>query len=210
MKKIHLFILLILFSIPMLVWLNAEGNPLDYFVYQVPAGQSLYVFTKLIGLYTFFLLWLHIIWVLLRQTALTAYLPQWKKNYHQTTGLIITGLIILHISLFVIAVSLRQGEFAYHLLLPNFSDYYHSLLGLGVLALWLLPLVIIAGMYLKSGKGKRYWHYLAFFMFLLIFVHGIGVGSETKNGILFWFYLMMGCSVIIALLYRFILTKYYS
>lgn len=187
---------------PLWVWISVEGNPLTYITHPVPAGQALYIFSKLVGLYAFTLLWLHVVWVILRNTQLGYLLPRWQKHYHQTMGISITVIILMHVTLFISAVSLRKESFAYNLLLPNFSDYYHSLLSLGLLALWLLPVVIYAGFKLRVDATKRWLHRLGFILFTLIFFHGIGVGSETKSGIMLWMYLSMGVSVPIALLMR--------
>ena len=191
-----------LLLLPLIIWLKAEGNPLEYLFHQVPSGQAFYIFSKLIGLYAFFLVWFHIIWVLLKETPFRSILPYWKPSYHQLMGVSLMLIIILHALLFLIAVSLRNGMLAYSLFIPDFSDYYHSLLGLGVIALWLLPFIIYSGLKLKKTQKKRTLHRGAFLFYLLIFLHGIGIGSETKNGLLFWVYLLMGSSVFLILLYR--------
>lgn len=200
-------ILVFLFSIPLWVWITVEGNPLEYLTHDVPAGQALYVLTKLVGLYVFFLLWLHILWVMLKQTPLSRYLPRWLLKHHQATALTLTILIIVHVALFVTAVSMRKGEFAYTLLIPNFADYYHSLVSLGVLALWSLPLIVYAGIKSKQKKHIQRLHRLSYIFFVLVFFHGFGVGSETKSGVMLWVYLGMGGSVVAAMIYNFLIKK---
>ena len=195
-------VLALLFSLPLWVWITVEGNPLEYLTHDVPGGQALYVLTKLIGLYVFFLLWLHVLWVTLKQTPVSRYLPRWLLKYHQTTAILLALMIVTHVALFVTAVSLRNETFAYTLLIPNFSDYYHSLVGLGVVAFWLLPVIIYAGLKSKQNKNKHRLHYLAYLFFVLIFFHGFGVGSETKSGVMLWVYLGMGISVVAAMIYR--------
>lgn len=205
MRKISAILsLLALLSIPLGVWITVEGNPIHYLTHPVPDGQAFYIFSKLIGLYAFILLWLHVMWVILKNTSAGNVLPKWRRQYHQVMGVSLVGVIVVHIALFVTAVSLRKEAFAYNLLFPNFSDYYHSLLGLGVLALWLLPLIIYTGFKLKHDSTQRWLHRAAFLVFTLIFFHGIGVGSETKSGLMLYLYLFMGGSVVVALLLRII------
>lgn len=204
MKRISVVgIIIALMLLPLLVWINVEGNPWEYLFNQVPSGQAFYIFSKLLGLYAFFLVWLHIIWVLLKKTALYSVMPSWKLHYHQIMGISLIAIIILHIAFFITAVSLRNGVFSLALLFPDFSDYYHGLLGLGVLALWLLPLIVYAGYRLKKNQKKQGLHHTTFLFYVLIFVHSIGAGSETKSGVLFWVYLLMGISVLLAILSKF-------
>jgi hypothetical protein len=204
MKRISIIIgIILLMLLPLMAWLKAEGNPLDYLLNQVPAGQEFYIFSKLIGLYAFFLLWLHIMWVLLKGSVFYFPLPHWQQNQHKIMGIILIVVAILHVLLFVMAVSLRKGVFAYSMFIPNFSDYYHSLLGLGVFAFWLLPFILYSGIKLKANQHKLWMHRSVFLFYLLVFFHGIGVGSETKSGILFWFYLLMGISVVFSCIFYF-------
>ncbi len=197
----------ILIVIPFVSWADLKGNLIDYFIYIIPEGQLLYVVSKLLGLYSIAFLWLHISYALLRKSVFNNFIVPWSIKQHHNTAAFAIVLMIVHIVLFFIAVSLRNQAIAVDLLLPSFTNgYYKSLLSFGVIAFWLILCVVITGIFLSfvnQYRSVNIWlHRLSLVSFILIYFHGLGVGSETKSGVLYWFYLFMGGSLIIFLLYR--------
>lgn len=198
---------IVLLVIPLFSWLSSEGNILDYFIYTVPQGQFLYVISKLLGLYGLTFLWLHMSYALLRHSFFNVYLVPWSIKRHRNTAIFALVLIVLHLGLFVMAVSLRKELVSFDLLIPNFSHgYYKSLLSFGAIGFWLILFVALTGRLLALTKKNewtlRWLHRLSFVCFTLVYFHGLGVGSETKSGILFLFYLFMGGSLLVFILLR--------
>ena len=200
---------MVLLLVPLYIWLDAEGNILDYFVYDMPKGQFFYIMSKLLGLYAFVFLWLHISYALLKNTLLSRFIIPWNVKQHQKLAIFSFFLICIHLLLFISAVSLRKETIAFDLLFPNFSHgSYKSLLSLGVIAFWLIIFVALMGrlktVYQKNTSFLLWLHRLSYVCFVLIYVHGLGVGSETKSGVLFGFYVFIGFSFFVFLFLRII------
>ncbi|VAW62702.1 hypothetical protein MNBD_GAMMA08-1238 [hydrothermal vent metagenome] len=200
-----LWSMLLLF--PLIAWLSSEGDLMDYFIYDMPEGQLLYVISKLLGLYGLVFLWLHMSYALLRNSVLNGFIIPWTIRKHRNTALFSMALIVVHLLLFIAAVSLRKQTIAVELFIPSFSHgYYKSLLSFGVIAFWLILCVAIMGRLLSlmnQYHAMGIWvHRLSVICFILVYFHGLGVGSETKNGVLFGFYLFLGGSLLTFLLLR--------
>ena len=64
--------------LPLFTWLASIGSPMTYFHYDLPPGQIMYILAKLAGLYAFAMLWLQIMFALLKNGRWSHYLlPQW-------------------------------------------------------------------------------------------------------------------------------------
>jgi len=196
-----------LLTIPVFSWIYSEGNIFDYFTYSMPPGQFLYVGSKLLGLYGLVFLWAHMSYAILRHSAISVYLLPWSISGHRIIAVISLTLIVLHLGFFVAAVAMRKGLITFDLLLPNFwHGSYNSFLSLGAIAFWMILFVAIIG-YLFSLVAKRtswlvWLHRLSYLVFILVYFHGLGVGSETKSGFMFGFYLFMGVSLMGFILVR--------
>jgi hypothetical protein len=184
-------------TIPMMAWLVSEGDISHYLTGGSPNGQGLYVFCKIVGLYAYLFLWLHIMAAMVRNTLFEGIFPSFNKSLHRLVGISLSIMMLAHALLFMSAVSLRKGSVSWSTLVPNFADYYHTLLGLGVTALWLLPVLIVTGLYTARNRSAINAHRLSFVIFAMIFVHGLGVGSETKNGPMFYLYCTTALSVVL-------------
>ena len=192
--------------VPGVTWLLSVQPPADYLVTTVPPGQFLYVLAKLAGLYAIVFLWLQVLYGLLRGASWGGLTPDWTVPAHRNLGLIVVGLVVLHAGLFITAVSLRGGHFAYNLLFPNFNGvYYPSIVSLGVTAAWLLVAVLIAAS-LRNRSGTRWvWaHRLGLLAIVLVCAHSLLVGSESRVGGMPYLYGVMVGSFVAALIYRYL------
>ncbi len=192
---------------PFFFWVGVEGNIMEYFLYAIPRGQFLYVCSKLAGLYGIVFLWLDVSYALLRETIVISYLNPWSARQHRVMALLSISLIFLHLVLFIIAVSMREQRLSLGMLLPNFSHQsYQNLLSLGATAFWLIIVVGVSGYCLYCARNNKrtfgYLHRLSFVCFLLVYFHGLGVGSETRNGLFYGFYIFMGASFLLFTLLR--------
>jgi len=192
---------------PVALWLSTEGNPLDYMHYDLPPGQLLYVFSKLMGLYTVMFLWLQIMYGLVgKGNWVDALLPKWSIPTHRLIGILVMSAALTHFALFFSAVALRKQTIPVHLLVPDFSSYFHAVVTLGVISLYLMILVVLVGIY-RSRLGK-YWvwsHRLSVLMIIVVIAHSLLIGSETKSVTWLTFYAVAG-TTLIAAIYRRIAT----
>ena len=196
LDRVFLSLLLLL---PLTAWLSTHNNLMDYLSHETPPGQVLYVLSKLFGLYALLTVWLHIAWALLGKTPLAGILPQWSATRHRNMAFVSLALMTLHAGLFIAAVSSRKGGMAWELLLPVFDHgHYRLMLSLGIIGLWLLPLIALAGTALvrNATSRKLHWlHHLAIPFLVLVYIHGLYIGSETKYGFTFVVYVVMGSTL---------------
>jgi predicted ferric reductase len=190
---------------PVLVWLTTVPDPMRYLrVDGLPAGQSLYVIAKLMGLLAICLFWLQCVLALARHAPLFAGVPHSDRRLHVRLGLATVALILLHVGLFVTAASLRTGHLAWDLLLPNVGHgYYRTSVGLGAAALWMCLLAVFAGRRVARGQGK--WkpiHMLWPLVFGLVFVHAITIGTESRYGAMRYVVWFIAASLAVALAKR--------
>jgi len=199
-KSNYLRILLaVLFVLPLGSWLAALGNPVAYFQYELPPGQVLYILSKLLGLYAILLLWLQLMYGLLKNDALLrAVIPRWSISIHRLLGLSTLLMTSLHFVVFFIATSIRKGAVAVQLLVPDFGNgYYSTTVSLGWLALVGLWVVAVAG--IARARGGHGWigvHRLAIAVGLLALTHSLLVGSETKTTLWLIIYFFFGVTIL--------------
>lgn len=191
--------------LPIAIFFKTTGDVSEYFRYQMPAGQTWYLISKVSGLYAIVFLWLQILQGLLSVCGHSFLNRSRNTHFHRNLGLCVLSLFICHITSFIIAVSLRNGFFSYQLLLPNFfTSYYPKIVSLGVIAAWFLLITIGVG--IADGRlGKIGWvwsHRLSWAAFFLVFFHSYLIGSETRVGAMEWLYFFMFGSVITATVYR--------
>ena len=178
-----IYVVAILASLPGIVWLVNVGDIGAYFTHHVPRGQLLYLFSKLFGLYAYFLMALQV--VVGMQGRASRYFV-----HHPKIGLLITISVVTHLSLFVIAASLRAGYPALDNFILAFNQgYYKSAVSLGVIAAYGMVPVIIAGVWLRKHiRLFRFLHRLAYLVTGLGWLHSFSIGTETRSPIVLMFY----------------------
>lgn len=184
-------------------WWATSGASMFAYGYAMPDGQEFYLLSKLAALYALTCAWLQVMYGLLRGSATgRLFLSSWSVTMHRRVGVITVSMAVLHVALFVTAVSLRKQTFAYGLLLPNFSDYYHSMVSLGWLALVTLLAVALTGfLRVRKGIGERI-HRLFPAIILFGVIHAQQIGSDATHGVWFYLYLFFGVTALAAWLRR--------
>jgi predicted ferric reductase len=199
------FILSLIFlSLPVYIWLQAVGKLTAYQADTLPSGQISYVLSKLFGLLAVVFLWLQICFGLLKKTAAPGH-KRISLNLHQMLGILTAATMLAHFLLFFLAVWQRKEAFPVSLLLPQPSDYYHTGLFFGQLAIMLTVLVMIAGRkQTKQFKTTIWWwlHRLSFVIFALVLIHSYMIGSETRGTVMHYVYWLMLVSVLVLLIRR--------
>ncbi len=168
----------------------------------------MYVLAKLAGLYAFVLLWVQVMFGLLKNDSLSRYLlPQWSMGKHRLLGIATLLTAWAHFLMFFAAVSLRKDTIAYDLLLPEFGKgIYFIAVSLGWFALIGMTLVAIAGT--LRNKTHGIWvlaHRLSLAVFLMALIHAQMIGSEAKGGIWFSVHFLFASTVLVALIRKFAL-----
>ena len=174
-----LFIFLLL--IPGVVWYVQTGTLTVYFSEDVPKGQFLYVLSKLVGMVVLMCIaWQIIVTLLSKLHVISEY---WIGAHHRLLGAFIIIFALVHIFLFVIAVSIRQESFAWSLLLPNFKDFYHTHLSFGLFGMIGLFAVAFAGVrrVLRYKKWSVLLHRMYWVAISFIYLHALAVGSESQS-----------------------------
>lgn len=191
-----------IFLLPLVLW-QLTSDVMSYFYYGAPKGQLGYVFSKLFGLYAVLLLWYQTVSALLKNTNYIKVLPQWAWLYHQRLGMLAILIVIFHIVCFITAASLRQEALALDLLLPNFQDFYHTAITIGVGSfLVLLPAAIAALLRRKLPTLWKDIHRSMVFIVLSGLLHGYLIGTESRYGYYDIFYIGLMASIFIALVLR--------
>jgi len=87
---------------------------------------------------------------------------------------------------------------------PFFSSYKPIFLSLGIIGFYLLIAVIISSIFTISRfpKAWRLLHYLPFPLFVILFIHGYFIGTDTKLLVIKLIYLITGGVVAFLSLYR--------
>jgi DMSO/TMAO reductase YedYZ heme-binding membrane subunit len=141
-----------------------------------PPGQSLYVLSKVTAILVYMLMWWQILLGVFKKV---------NTKYHALSGMTLLFLIVFHATLFITAVSIRQGELHLGMLLPDFTaGYYKTGLSLGVIGFYLLVIATIAStLRSRFRQSWRYGHSLVYFTFALATIHGLMIGSDINSGL---------------------------
>ena len=191
--------LLVVITLPWMIWRQQTGDLGLYFTEAVPAGQLLYVLSKLAGMYALLFIALQIIVSLAGRLNLIP--PHRLRFSHPLLGSLVVLLGVAHALLFFTAVSVRQSGPAWGLLFPGFRDYYHTHLTLGVFGLWILIAVMISGVVrcINRSSMARMLHRGYWVSIALVYIHAIAIGTESQSRAGLAFYSTLGGVVLMML-----------
>ncbi|RLQ97436.1 ferric reductase-like transmembrane domain-containing protein [Falsibacillus albus] len=156
-------------------------------------------------------------WLLIRITGLTAYslltisvlagifrhIPRKKAGileFHQVIGQI--ALLGSAVHVYLLFFDHFQPFSLTEALVPFMSPYHRILSGIGTIALYIFIIVIVTSDFMKA-IGRKVWkktHYLVFPLWLMTWVHGFYLGTDSKTEwsmFLYWgsFLLVLGASL---------------
>lgn len=172
--------LALVFVAPVAIWV--AGLDVEYYrLYPALPGQYLYLASKLFGLCA--------IWMFAAQvaTGLLRYIPRWQALVlawpHRMFGPLAVGLMVLHFTCFALGVAVRKEESSLQLFVPNFSDFYHGAISIGVFA---AAGAMVAAFGRCWARFKKPLHNLMLPMTMLALIHSYVIGTETRAG---WFHI---------------------
>lgn len=128
--------------------------------------------------------------------------PTFAWLNHRYLGIALTVSIATHV------VSLLLDKFMNFSFLDVFIPFYSSFkpifLSLGIAGLYLLLVVITTSLYYinKYHKSWRLLHYLTFPLFVILFIHGYFIGTDSSTILMHSAYLLTGTIVGVLVLYR--------
>jgi hypothetical protein len=195
---------IILLSIPGVTWISSVGDITAYWQYEVPAGQILYLLSKLAGLYAFVVFWMQLMYGLLGAHARERLRVELGNEFHRKLGAIVCVLIVAHVALFISGVTVRTHHFASQYLTVSFSSgYYRSIISLGIIAALLVVVGVAAALVRHVfHRGWKFGHWALLLAFGLAFFHSISIGSESRTSPVSALYALMGALVPMALVLR--------
>ena len=94
-----------------------------------------------------------------------------------------------HALCFTIAVSIRKGHIAYNLLLPDLSDFYHSSITLGWMALTLVSIAVLSRVF--RSRYQLILHRLVYLVLPFAFLHSVLIGSDTRDRVMLLFCVLL-------------------
>jgi len=193
----HSMIFISAILVPCTIWYQQNGNLSVYFSSTVPEGQLLYILSKLTGMLALFCIaWQMNMTVLDRLQLLSM---KWPDSVHRVFGVLTLVLALTHVVLFFSAVSLRQNAPAWGLLVPDFGDFYHTHLTMGLIGLFMLIAVAVAGFLrvLQRNRWAKFVHRLYWLSLSLVYLHALAVGSESQSGAGLVLYITLGMMILL-------------
>lgn len=165
-----------------------------------------WIVTRTSGIASFLLLTLlSITGILLTTGALfRLFSPATAWSIHRAIASTLLFSVVTHVVSLLVDrfINLRLVD----VFIPFVSPFRTLYVALGIFGFYLLLLVLSTSLYTMTSHA-RFWrtvHWFAFPMFLLIFLHGVLIGSDTK---LWWMHIIYwgaGIAVGLAVLYRMI------
>lgn len=174
---------------PAALWIMS-GNTLPQLDTQSsPPGQRLYVISKLAALYAVALIGLQLALLMLR-IRVTKHHRTRGWTGHRILGLLTLITVTAHVTAFVLATSVRNGEFSLHLLAPVLGGgFYRTMISIGSLGLWLCIVGALFQLRVARRIRLRWMHpYLMMTAALLVIVHSYAIGSESGTNVVAIFY----------------------
>ncbi|MEW4327322.1 ferric reductase-like transmembrane domain-containing protein [Rossellomorea marisflavi] len=148
---------------------------------------------RVLGLTSYLLLTLSVLGGILRGVPKKKY---FLLQFHQQIGQI--ALLLGGLHGFLLLFDSYEPYSLVGLLVPFASSYEPVLSGFGTIGLYLLLIVIVTSDFMKK-IGRVAWkkaHYLAFPCWLLIWAHGLFMGTEGREG---WALVMYGSTFLLVL-----------
>jgi predicted ferric reductase len=212
-KKSHFFTFLIAGSLG--IALSAVTLPwILPGVVQSIAGADIKAFwylSRSMAIISYLLIWLSVVWGLLMTTKLSRVWPG-----HVTTADLHKFISILGLSLATLHGLILMGDKYMNMSLAQFfipfsvQSYRPGWVGLGQISLYLIALVVLS-FYFRQFLGQKLWrliHYLSFFTFFAVLIHGLAAGSDTITPGMFFVYYLTGTIAVFLTFYRIFTARF--
>lgn len=146
-----------------------------------PVDHTFWYISRAAGFTAYALLTLTVcLGLLVRTRLLDAVLARWRSfDLHQFTALLALGFVALHI--FSLLGDHYIGFQLDQLFIPLASPYRPAQVALGIIALYLL-IIVVGSFYVRRTISYGTWraiHYATFGLFVLVLAHGVLAGTDS-------------------------------
>lgn len=166
---------------------------------------ELYTLFRLFGLYGFTLIWAQLI-IGPFMTPLRRVFGPKILDWHRSEGLFAFIFATIHPAILGLAYYLSTKDLRLWHALSNYLPGNLYLYGLLGPAAWTLLVVTITTALLRTkawfNRFWRYFHFLNYLLFVLIFLHSYKIGSDTKVEPLQSLYFIFAITFCVSVLYR--------
>ena len=165
--------------------------------------QAMWYLTRAAGLTGYLLLWLSMVWGLAVSSKIFHPTLHGAFSYdmHQFISLFSLAFILVHM---LVLMADRYLPFSWlHVLVPFTAPYRPLWVGIGVLG-WYLTLLVTVTFYLRRWIGQRAFrviHYLSFFSYLGVTLHGWFAGTDTTLWSVRWMYAGTALAIVFLTVY---------
>jgi len=194
--------ILFIFMLPCLIWYRQTGDISIYFTDEVPEGQLLYILSKLMGMYALLCIALQMIVSLIENPRILG--VKWQAIPHRVFGGLVIIMAISHLLLFFFAVSLRQGSMAWGLLMPDFHDFYHTHITLGLFGFWILLAILVSGVarILFANSKISLLHNAYWVSIVFVYLHALSIGTDIQSSLGLLLYGALGVVILVLFINR--------
>jgi predicted ferric reductase len=167
--------------------------------------KAFWYFSRGLAIMSYILIWISVVWGLLMTTRLSRIWPgpAATADLHKFISILGLGLATMHGVILMgdkyMNISLVQVFIPFSI--QNYRPFW---VGLGQISLYLLALVVIS-FYIRKSLGQKLWrliHYLSFFAFFAVLIHGLTAGSDTMTPGMFFVYYLTGTLAVFLTFYR--------
>ncbi|MGQ0621521.1 MAG: hypothetical protein ACT4QA_16635 [Panacagrimonas sp.] len=200
-----LLVLLVIAAGPWLTWVASVGDLTVYADERVPAGQGLYLASKLAALYAFVAMSLQVCYGILGREWRIRLGVEFGERFHRLAGLAVVAMILAHAGLFIGGVAIRTHHMPWHFVLPSFTEgYYLTSVSLGIVGFVLLIAAVTAALLRRHlpVRGWRWVHRFGLVATVLGFIHSLSIGSESRIVPMMLVYWGLGALIVSSLVLR--------
>lgn len=160
--------------------------------------------TRASGLAAYFLLFLLVATGIGIKTSQTFKFlsPTFAWLNHRYIGIALTFSVAVHLISLLVDTYLKLTII--DILIPFVSSFKPIFLSIGIIGFYVFLAVIISSIFTinKFPKAWRWLHYLPYPLFVILFIHGYFIGTDTTNPIILSMYLITGGIVAFLSAYR--------
>jgi predicted ferric reductase len=183
-------------------------------VVQSIAGADIKAFwylSRSMAIISYLLIWLSVVWGLLMTTKLSRIWPGHvtTADLHKFISILGLGLATLH-GLILMGDKYMNMSLAQFFIPFSVQSYRPGWVGLGQISLYLIALVVLS-FYFRQFLGQKLWrliHYLSFFTFFAVLIHGLAAGSDTITPGMFFVYYLTGTIAVFLTFYRIFTARF--
>jgi len=154
---------------------------------------------RLCGFVAYFYFTVAVIFGLFRKSPTIKKQKKLLFQLHLSEGWL--GLFALIAHALLLLIDQYQPYRLIEILIPFTSTYQTILSALGIFSFYVFLLVLITSDLWITKMNRKIWksiHFLVLPAWVMSFVHGVFIGTDSSNPIVQLFYIVTGCSIVIA------------